>query len=71
MRNKQEAAEECMVQKHSIILDTTKLQEKGIWRVIKMLAGRNPMASLMIITVFTAKGFPRFLATKPTFCGLF
>lgn len=71
MRNKQEAAEECRVQKHLIILDTTKLQEKGIWRVIKMLAGRNLMASLMTISVLTAKGFPHFLATKATFCGLF
>lgn len=71
MRNKHEAAEECRVQNHSIILDTTKLQGEGIWRAIKMLEERNLMASLMIITVRTAKGFPRFLATKATFCGLF
>lgn len=71
MRNKQEAAEEWRAQKHSIILDTTELQGKGIWRAIKMLEERNLIASLMIITVRTVKGLSRFLATKDTFCRLF
>lgn len=37
MGNKQEAAEECRIQKHSIILDNRKLKKQGIWRAIKML----------------------------------
>lgn len=48
MRNKQEAAEECRVQKHLIILNTAKLQGQGIWRVMKTLEERNLMATLMI-----------------------
>lgn len=57
MRNKQEAAEECRDQNHSIILYTIKLQGQGIWRVIKMLRERNVMATLMIIAVCMAKGY--------------
>lgn len=57
MKNKQEAAEECRDQNHSIILYTTKLQGWGIWRVIKMLRERNVMATLMIIAVCMAKGY--------------
>lgn len=57
MRNKQEAAEECRDQNHSIILYTAKLQGRGIWRVIKMRRERNVMATLMIIAVCMAKGY--------------
>lgn len=64
MRNKQEAAEECRIQKHSIILGNTKLKEQGIWRVTKTLEERDLPVTVRLIAVFMGKGAPRFLLTK-------